>query len=279
MELRARGYRVYPQVTPRPLNFEFQLKEPFLFESMSVFRPVSAADLEGKRRIYADPAFRRAFRERMERAPDELLLSFGQTLITEFPGDPSLEERSLFDVARERGVHWIDLMLDLGLESGLEARFRMPVANHDEEQVEELLLNPEMVLGLSDAGAHASQLCDACQGTYLLGRWVREKGALSLEEAVRMLTSRPAEVFGIADRGRLAEGWPAGIVIFDPATVGAGPLRRVWDFPGGANRLISDASGIDAVIVNGTVLRRHGSDALAADGRLPGRLLRNGRAA
>ena len=98
--------------------------------------------------------------------------------------------------------------------------------------------------------------------TYLLGRWVREKQALSLEEAVRMLTSRPAEVFGITDRGRLAEGWPADVVVFDPATVGAGPLRRVHDFPGGANRLVSDASGIDAVIVNGAVLRRDGRDAL-----------------
>jgi len=135
-----------------------------------------------------------------------------------------------------------------------------------------------MVLGLSDAGAHASQLCDACQATHLLGRWVREKQALSLEQAVRMLTSRPAEVFGISDRGRLAEGWPADIVVFDPATIGAGPLRRIHDFPGGANRLVSDASGIDAVIVNGAVLRRDGGDALDPDGTLPGQLLRHGRA-
>jgi N-acyl-D-amino-acid deacylase len=92
-----------------------------------------------------------------------------------------------------------------------------------------------------------------------------------------MLTSRPAEVFGIVDRGRLAEGRPADIVVFDPATVGAGPLKRVWDFPGGANRLVSEASGIDVVIVNGTVLRRHGNDVLNPVGKLPGRLLRGGR--
>jgi N-acyl-D-aspartate/D-glutamate deacylase len=108
---------------------------------------------------------------------------------------------------------------------------------------------------------------------------VREKQALSLEEAVRMLTSRPAQVFGITDRGRLAEGWAADVLVFDPDTIGAGPLKRVWDFPGGANRLVSEASGIDAVIVNGTVLRRHGSDAIGSDGKLPGKLLRNGRAA
>lgn len=278
MALVDQGCPVFPQVTPRPLNFEYQLAEPFVFESMSLFRPVSAADFEGKKRIYADPAFRQAFREKMGRAAADLARGFAQTVISECAADRSLEERSIIDVAEERGVHPVDLLLDLGLATNLEARFRMAVANNNEDEVAELLLNPNMVIGLSDAGAHASQLCDACQGTYLLARWVREKQALGLEQAIRMLTSRPAEVFGIGDRGRLAEGWPADVLIFDPATVGASKLRRVWDMPGGANRLISDASGIDAVIVNGTLLRRNGSDAVAADGKLPGKLLRGGRA-
>jgi N-acyl-D-aspartate/D-glutamate deacylase len=245
---------------------------------MSLFRPISAADFAGKKQIYGDAGFRRTFRQKMDEAPDDIVKGFRHTIIAECAADPTLEERSLIEVAEERGMHPIDLLLDLGLATELEARFRMPVANHDEEQVAELLLNPEMVMGLSDAGAHASQLCDACQGTYLLARWVREKRALSLEQAIRMLTSRPAEVFGIADRGRLAEGWPADIVVFDPETVGASPLRRVWDMPGGANRLVADASGIDAVIVNGTIVRRNGEDALDAAGPLPGKLLRNGRA-
>jgi N-acyl-D-aspartate/D-glutamate deacylase len=266
-------------VTPRPLNFEYQLKEPFVFESMSLFRPVSAADFDGKKRLYADPQFRQAFRDKMDHAPGEFVAGFGMTMISECDVDRSLEERPLIEVARERGVHPVDLVLDIGLASNLEARFRMPVANHNEDDVAELLLNPHMVMGLSDAGAHASQLCDACQGTYLLGHWVREKQALSLEQAIRMLTSRPAEVFGITDRGRLAEGWPADVVVFDPETIGASPLRRVYDFPGGANRLISEASGIDAVIVNGTILRQNGHDKVAANGKLPGKLLRNGRAA
>ena len=279
LELAQQNYAVFPQVTPRPLNFEFQLKEPFVFESMSLFRPISAADFAGKKRLYADAEFRKAFRDKMDRAPGEFVLGFRSTMISEFPPDRSLEERRIVDVAAERGVHPIDLMLDLGLATDLDARFRMAVANNNEDEVAELLLDPHMVVGLSDAGAHASQLCDACQATYLLGRWVREKQALSLEQAVRMLTSRPAEVFGIADRGRLAEGWPADVVVFDPATVGAGPLRRIWDFPGGANRLVSDASGIDAVIVNGAVLRQNGRDRVSPNGKLPGKLLRNGRAA
>ncbi len=154
--------------------------------------------------------------------------------IAQFVPEPQLEEHLVADVARARGVHPVDLMLDMSLATELEASFRMPLANHDEDQVAELLLfNPGMVLGLSDAGAHASQLCDACQATHLLGRWVREKKALSLERAVQMLTSRPAEVFGIQDRGRLEVGLPADVVIFDPATVAAGPLKRVNDMPAG----------------------------------------------
>ncbi len=133
------------------------------------------------------------------------------------------------------------------------------------------------MLGLSDAGAHASQLCDAGAPTELLGRWVRDKGVLSLEEGVRRLTAQPAEVFGITDRGRLAPGLAADVTIFDPETVGCAPLRRVRDFPAGADRLVADARGIRAVIVNGVVIREDGRDVVDPDGPLPGRVLRGGQ--
>jgi N-acyl-D-aspartate/D-glutamate deacylase len=148
--------------------------------------------------------------------------------------------------------------------------------NTDEDEVEELLRDPHTVLGLSDAGAHASQLCDACFATHLLGHWVREKGALRLEEAVRMLTSRPADLLGISGRGCLAPGLAADVVVFDPTRVGAGRLRRVHDLPAGADRLVSDAIGIDAVVVAGRCVRRDGRDAIDPDGALPGRVLRHG---
>jgi N-acyl-D-amino-acid deacylase len=279
--LVKQGLRVVPQVTCRTLNFEFQFREPFIFESMSVFRPISVADLAGKIRLYADPEFRRAFKESFDRPKKGAVfagLSWARTWISWYPPDPSLEERTVDEVAAERGVHPVDLALDMALATGLDARFRMAVFNHDEDEVAELLAEPDAVLGLSDAGAHASQLCDACFSTYLLSRWVREKQAIALPEAIRMLTSRPAEVFGITDRGRLAPGLAGDVVVFDPATVGASKLRRVHDLPAGADRLVSDASGIEAVIVNGTVIRRGGRDAVAADGALPGALLRNGRA-
>ena len=279
--LVKQGLQVVPQVTCRTLNFEFQLKEPFIFESMSVFKPISVADHAGKVRLYGDPDFRRAFKESFDRPKKGAVfagLSWARTWISWYPPDPSLEERLVSEVAAERGVDPTDLVLDMALATNLEARFRMAVFNHDEAEVIELLTEPDTVLGLSDAGAHASQLCDACFSTYLLSRWVREKQAIALPEAIRMLTSRPAEVFGITDRGRLATGLAADVVVFDPATVGASKLRRVHDLPAGADRLVADASGIEAVIVNGTIVRRAGRDAVAPDGPLPGALLRNGGA-
>jgi N-acyl-D-amino-acid deacylase len=273
-ELQRQGVAVVPQVSCRPLVIEFQFRAPFPFESLEIFKPVSAADREGKRRIYADPDFRRAFRERAEGRV--LGGRWADTVISECGSDPSLTERNLAAVAAERGMHPADLALDIALATDLEARFRMAVANTDEVIVAELLQHPATVLGLSDAGAHASQLCDANFATHLLGHWTREKGVLELEQAVRLLTSRPAEVFGIADRGRLAVGRAADVTIFDPDAVGTSPLRRVHDFPAGADRLIAEAHGIRAVVVNGVVLREDGADRLDPEGPLPGQLLRGG---
>ena len=273
------GFEIFPQVICRPIKFEMSLDDPFLMEILETFKPISKATNQEKKRIYADPAFRDRFNAEVG---DGGLPPFGtpwaQSVIAFCPAEPPLEGRVLAEVAAERGVDAFGLMLDLSLATDLEARFRLPVVNTDEDEVEELLMHPGTVLGLSDAGAHASQLCDACFATDLLARWVREKRTIPLEDAVRMLTSHPAEKYGITDRGRLAQGWPADVTIFDPETVGVGQLRRVNDLPAGAERLVADAIGIDAVICNGTVIRRDGKDAIVTGGRLPGRVLRHGAA-
>jgi N-acyl-D-aspartate/D-glutamate deacylase len=271
--LQREGVEVVPQVSCRPLMFEYQFKAPFLFESSPLFAPVSKADFEGKKRIYADPGFRAKFLERT--------LSNGtwtRTEISSAPTAPELEQRTVADVAAERGVDPVALVLDLALASNLEARFRVAALNTDEKALAELLTHPAAMLGLSDAGAHASQLCDANFATHLLAHWVREKGVLTLEQAVRLLTSRSADVFGLRGRGRLAPGLAADVVVFDPERVGTGPLRRVRDLPAGADRLVADALGIDAVVVNGTVIREHDRDRVDPDGPLPGAVLRGGRA-
>ena len=279
-ELIASGHDVVPQVTCRPLNFEFNFKAPFPFEASKTFAPISQADFEGRKKIYASAAFGEAFRGLIDRPDINLARSFKIAVISHCPSDTSIEERTVGDVAAERGVHPADLAIELSLANDLQVRFRMPVANSDEDAVEELLTHKDTVLGLSDAGAHASQLCDGCYSTHLLSRWVREKKAITIEAAIRMLASRPAEVFGITDRGLLAIGRPADVVVIDMETVGASPLKRVNDLPAGEERLISEATGIDAVIVNGALLRENNVNALdVVNGKLPGRLLRNGAAA
>ncbi len=281
-ELARQGLPITPQVACRPLNFELTFKEPFIFEGMtSVFAPISAArDVETKIRVYQDPEFRAKFKAKAGPGGDSKYQDrWERAWISWCPSDTTLEERNIAEVARERNVDPIDFVLDLSIANKLEARFRFAIFNYDEGEVLNLLKSPSTVIGLSDAGAHASQLCDACFSTYLLGHWVRERNAIPLEKAVWMLTARPAQVFHISDRGRLEVGLAGDVVVFDPDRISASRLRRVHDLPKGADRLVSEASGIDAVVVNGTTIRREGRDMVAADGPLPGRLLRHGRAA
>ncbi|MDX1580913.1 MAG: amidohydrolase family protein, partial [Alphaproteobacteria bacterium] len=233
-ELIEQGINVIPQVACRPLNFEFQFENPFPFETMQMFNDLGAQDRAARLKAYADPDWRERFRNEL---PKVFRGWEDRTIIATCEAEPELEERPLAEVAKERDMDPTDLALDLALKTDLKARFRLSALNYQEDEVAELLNDPNTVLGLSDAGAHASQLCDACFSTHLLSHWTREKGVLSLEQAVNMLTGRAAEVFGIEDRGLLLEGRPADVVVFDPDTVAAGPLQRVHDFPAGADRL------------------------------------------
>jgi N-acyl-D-amino-acid deacylase len=278
-EQRKSGAMVIPQVSCRPLNFEFTFADPFPFEVMKVMNELAAEDSRSpgaRRRAYADRAWRQKFTAELTPVFQRW---WERTVIAWAPSAKELEEMPLVEAARKLGKDPVDLALEISLDNDLQARFRMAVMNFDEDEVAELITDPNTVIALSDAGAHASQLCDACYATYLLARWVREKKTFTIEQAVHNLTQRPAEMFGITDRGVLAEKRPADIVVFDPKTVGPGPLRRVFDLPGGADRIVADAIGIAAVIVNGQLVRRNGQDALATNDRLPGRLLRHGHAA
>ena len=136
----------------------------------------------------------------------------------------------------------------------------------------ELLADERTLLGLSDAGAHATQLCDACFSTHLLGHWVRDRKALSLETAVWRLTGHPHVAFRVPERGLVQEGFFADLVAFDPDEVGCTSIERVHDQPGGTDRLVVRSTGVDSVWVNGTAIRRAGTDVA---GVAPGRLLRS----
>jgi N-acyl-D-aspartate/D-glutamate deacylase len=159
--------------------------------------------------------------------------------------------RIVADVARSQGKDPFDWYLDFGLDGELDALVDCKLFNTDEDAVKNLLRHPHATVALSDAGAHLAFLCDAGFGLHLFGHWARERGDLSLEEAVRSVTSRAADVYRIRDRGRLAPGAWADLILFDPNSVGRGQKRRLWDLPGGASRVDTPALGLHGVWING----------------------------
>ncbi len=175
-------------------------------------------------------------------------------------------------LAAERGASPLDTFCDLVIAEDLETQWGAVMFNGDERGVLELLRSPASVVALSDAGAHVDTLCDQGFTTYLLGHWVRELGALSLGEAVRLVTDAPARRYGLAGRGRLAPGFAADLVLFDPARVGTLPTELVRDLPEGQRRLLQRASGIEWVFVAGEPVVARGTPT----DRRPGRVLRGG---
>jgi N-acyl-D-amino-acid deacylase len=186
-----------------------------------------------------------------------------RVLLTPYPGNPSVAEE-----ARRRGVDPAEALIDIALEHDFDVLFMEEIVNQDEEQLLRLLRHPRTAMGFSDSGAHVSQIFDASIYSHLLGYWVRERGAIGLEEAIQMITSRPADMWRLADRGRLAPGQYADVTVFDPQTVGPLMPELVSDVPGGTQRFEQRASGFAATIVNGTVLTRDGEATAARPGRL-----------
>jgi len=163
-------------------------------------------------------------------------------------------------------------MIQLALEKDLDRFFLQPIANENQEHALELIKHPRTVVTFSDSGAHVSQIMDASLQTHLLSYWVREKQALALEQAVRMLSFEPATLWGFADRGLIREGMAADMLVFDPETIAPEMPEVVRDLPAGARRLTQRARGIAATVVNGEVVLRDGKPT----GALPGQLLRAG---
>jgi N-acyl-D-aspartate/D-glutamate deacylase len=191
------------------------------------------------------------------------------------PENAGYEGRTVGDVALERNQQPFDALIDIVVADELRTGLRPPMADSDAdwEARANLWRDPRTVIGGSDAGAHLDMMCGAIYSTALLGGAVRQRALLSWEEAVHLLTDVPARLYGLKHRGRVAEGWWADLVIFDPATVGHGPDRTRDDMPGGASRLYAEGTGIEHVVVNGSELVRHGT----FTGALAGQLLRSGR--
>jgi N-acyl-D-amino-acid deacylase len=178
--------------------------------------------------------------------------------------------RSVAQIARESAKDPLDVMIDLALEQHLKQFFIQPLVNEDQDVVLAMMRHPRSVVTFSDSGAHVSQIMDSSIQTHLLGYWVRERQALTLEQAIRKMTYDLAAFWGLQGRGLLREGNCADVVIFDPATVAPQMPTLAYDLPAGARRLKQKADGIKATIVNGEVLMRHNEHT----GALPGKLLR-----
>jgi N-acyl-D-amino-acid deacylase len=268
--LIRRGCR--PQILTRPMLYEMNLRRPFQFGEISAAKPIFDAPFERQMALYADPAFRQAFK-------DELKLGRKWTTLAKNVGiahvhNPALkkhEGRTVGEIAAETGQDPNDVLFDIAVADRLDVKFVVPRANTDIPRLKEVLGDSRTMIGLSDAGAHLDMLCEAGYTTYLLGHWVREERALTLEHAIKRITSEPADFFGFKDRGRLAAGAAADICVFDADRIGS-PARAtmVYDLPAGGGRLRCAAEGIARVIVNGVEVYEDGRQT----GALPGQVLR-----
>jgi N-acyl-D-amino-acid deacylase len=277
-QARSRGRELWAQVGCFPLGMEFTLRHPYPLEALMAWRPaMTAPDPARYRQILADPAFRRALIHEMGQpgVPNRISNENWDHLTVMEVKKPSLrhlEGQVIGQLARDQKREPWDVFLDLGLDDDLDTMFDCRLFNTDEKKVSELLRHPCAAVALSDAGAHLSFLCDAGFGLHLFGHWVRERRDMSLEQAVRAVTSTVADAYRIPGRGRIVPGAWADLMLFDPTTVARGPKRRVNDLPTGASRLDTPAVGLHGVWVNGirAVDERGG---LHDCGR-PGRVLR-----
>jgi N-acyl-D-amino-acid deacylase len=179
--------------------------------------------------------------------------------------------RTIEEIAAAQGKRPVDTYFDLGLADDLDTRFQSSTFNFDPAGIERLITDDRCLIGLSDGGAHVDFICDVGYATALLDLWVRRRGVLTLEKAVHKLTQVPATVFGIPDRGVLAPGKVADLVLFDPATVTAKTPHYAYDLPCNGRRLISESEGIKATFVAGAQLYDDGKHT----GAMPGRILRS----
>ena len=253
---QARGDEVYLQFTCQPLSFDFTLAAAYPFYSHPAFDPIKAYDREQLKAVFRDPSFRQRFRDNLRNPrPGTIFQGNWDRVIVAVPVTPDhadLANRTIGEIARMSGRDPLDLFLDLGLDEDLETGFIGRFLNAVDDGVEPLVKHKAGVIALSDAGAHLVYLCDAGFGLYFLGHWVRDRGAFDLVEGARRLTSHQAGLYGIPDRGRIAVGACADLLLFDPAIVGISAARRVNDLPGGGPRTIRDPIGVHGVFVNGT---------------------------
>ena len=276
----ARGATVVALTLPHTMQLRLSFEHGAILDGLPGWREVFALPPTERMAALSDPATRRRLDAGAQSDEAGILrhlavwdrLIIDETFAAE---NADAEGRSVGEVARARGHEPFDTLLDVVVADGLRTGLRPPIPESEEDWAlrAEVWQDPRAIVGGSDAGAHLDTMCGAIYSTSLLGDGVRARGLLSWEQGVRLLTDVPARLYGLRDRGRLAVGSYADVVVLDPTAIGHGAVRTRDDLPGGASRLYADAVGIGHVLVNGTEIVRDGE----FTGAVPGRVLRSGR--
>ena len=274
-ETAAAGGRMFAQVHSRALNVLLSFKTYTPFDKWDVWKDLRSLPLDEQKARLKDPTLKA-----------QLIASAS----AEYKGprvvgaearppkwdwvypmaDMAQNHPSMAELAARKGVHPVELMIDLSLEHDFDIYFRQPIANEDQDHVLEMMKHPRSAITFSDSGAHVAQIMDSSLQTHLLSHWVRDREAFTLEEAVRQITYNTATLWGLHDRGLIRTGMAADLVVFDPDTIGPRLPEVAHDLPAGAKRLKQTADGIKHTVVNGEVLLTDNE----YTGSTPGRLLR-----
>ncbi len=280
-EASEAGGRMFIQVHSRSLNLVMSFETVTPFDRMPVWREIRKLSLAEQEAKLRDPEIRRALiqatkendpRNREAVGAEPRGCNFKYLYVMDQPNPPF---RSVQEIADESGKDPVECFIDLALAKGLKLFFLQPLANENQDHVLTMMKHPRSVVTFSDSGAHVSQIMDSSLQTHVLSHWVREKQALTLEEAIRMLTFVPASNWGLQGRGLLRPGMAADVIVFDAEKIAPMLPTLDHDLPAGARRLKQKATGLKTTIVNGQVLLKNNEHT----GALPGQLLRGPLAA
>ncbi len=274
----ARGGKIVALTVPLTLSLHLNFNSGFVLDALPGWEEVMLLGKEEKLRVLADPAERRRL-DKLAQGDHPLrrLAHWAAKVVFHSPApeNEGCAGRTVGEIAEERGQDPWDTLCDMAVADDLETSFgnpAMPEPTADWEARVEIWRDPRAVVGASDAGAHLDLFLSANYATTMLNEAVVKRGLVSLEEAVHLLTEDQANLYGLVDRGVLAEGAYADVVVLDESEVGSGSTEFRSDLPAGASRLYAGATGIEHVICNGTEIVRQGQ----FTGARPGTLLRSG---
>ena len=274
-QANARGRQVVGQVSCCPLTMDFTFESPYPVEGLQSWKPALGLSHDALLEKLSDTHFRNQVRAELATTATFRLFNNEWDKVhvveTSLPEHTHFEQRTVAEIANEQHKDPLDFALDLAVSEDLKTVFTALLLNSDVDAVGTMLNHPHSLVSLSDAGAHLTFFNDAGFGLHLLGYWSRELGKMTLPEAVRRLTSLPAQILGLKNRGQIRKGFFADLLLFDPQTVNRGNKHRVFDLPGGAARLHTDAIGVKAVWVNGQQVADH--NGLLQQAPLAGELL------